>query len=63
VNDNGTDDRLQGGLPADDAGNVETAGETTAAATAGGKSDERPVGADTLVKTQGEPDTEGKASE
>lgn len=37
-------------------GDVEAAGETTAAATIGGKTDDRPVGADTLVKVEGDPD-------
>ena len=34
---------------------VETAGETTAAATVSGPADARPVGADTMVDVAGEP--------
>ena len=37
------------------AGDVETAGETTAAAAITGPTDTRPVGADTLVKVDGDP--------
>jgi hypothetical protein len=39
------------------AGDVETAGETTAAATVGGRGDEnnKPVGADTMVKVADAP--------
>jgi hypothetical protein len=43
-------------------GDVETAGETTAAATVGGSGDDhnKPVGADTLVKVEGEPREAGE---
>lgn len=57
VNHNGSDDELEEGLPADEVGDVETAGETTAAATIGGSTNEKPVGADTMVKTQEGPKT------
>lgn len=44
--------------PEDGVGDVESAGETTAAATAGGSPEsERPVGADTMVKVE-QPDGE-----
>lgn len=36
-------------------GDVESAGETTAADTVGGPENTKPVGADTLVKVAGEP--------
>lgn len=39
----------------DDAGDVETAGETTAAATISGPTDTTPVGADTMVKVADAP--------
>lgn len=45
---------------AGDAGDVETAGETTAAAVAPtGDADAKPVGADTMVKVAGDRDDEG----
>jgi hypothetical protein len=62
MNDNSRDDKLQEGLPSDSVGDVETAGETTAAATTGGSVNEKPVGADTLVKTKEEPDAEENKS-
>jgi hypothetical protein len=40
----------------DDAGDVETAGETTAADMISGPTDTRPVGADTMVKVADTPD-------
>ena len=44
-----------------DVGDVETAGETTAAATVGGSpADTRPVGADTLVKVSDTPHPAGR---
>lgn len=50
----------QTGATDSEIGDVETAGETTAAATLGGDtSDQRPVGADTLVKVAGEPEAGG----
>lgn len=58
ANDNSRDNKSQEGIPADGVGDVETAGETTAAATTGGSADERPVGADTSVKTREGPKTE-----
>lgn len=61
VNDNSGDDKLHEDPQADEVGDVETAGETTAAATIGGSTNEKPVGADTLVKTQG-PKTEDEKS-
>jgi hypothetical protein len=55
VNDNSRDNTPQDDLSSDSVGDVETAGETTAATTIGGSVNEQPVGADTLVKTREEP--------
>jgi hypothetical protein len=41
----------------DGIGDVETAGETTAAAAIKGPTDTRPVGADTMVKVADSPDS------
>ncbi|HVG28255.1 MAG TPA: hypothetical protein VM864_00905 [Pyrinomonadaceae bacterium] len=55
------DDAGHGGSTAGDAGDVETAGETTAAAVAPtGDAAAKPVGADTLVKVAGDRDDEGE---
>jgi hypothetical protein len=62
ASDNSSDDKLREELPAGGVGDVETAGETTAAATIGGNENEKPVGADTLVKIQGETNTEENES-
>jgi hypothetical protein len=43
-----------------DVGDVETAGETTAAATISGPPDTKPVGADTMAKVGGTSEHEGK---
>lgn len=52
--DAGRDDVAEGG-----PGDVESAGETTAAATLGGTNEHaKPVGADTLVKVADTPDEE-----
>ncbi len=50
-NDAGEDD-----LMGDGVGDVETAGETTAAATISGPDNAEPVGADTLAKVTAQPD-------
>jgi hypothetical protein len=55
-------DRTEDNVAQDDpmkgkAGDVEAAGETTAADTINGPSETRPVGADTMVKVAGTPDT------
>jgi hypothetical protein len=56
----GLDETGSAAAPADenegDVGDVETAGETTAAATISGPADTRPVGADTMVKVSDAPD-------
>ena len=56
------DDATQAGSTREgDVGDVETAGETTAAATAGGNTTvEKPVGAETLVKVADTPDAAGR---
>lgn len=48
-------------VPAEgDVGDVETAGETTAASAIRGPTDNRPVGADTLVEVAETPSGEGR---
>jgi hypothetical protein len=55
------DDAAHGIPTGGDAGDVETAGETTAAASAPtGDANAKPVGADTLVKVAGDRDDEGE---
>ena len=51
------DEASRAGAAEGGVGDVESAGETTAAATTGGSStaDTRPVGADTLVRVEGDP--------
>lgn len=51
-------DEAQAGRNASEGGEVETAGETTAAATISGPPDTRPVGADTMVDVAGTPSPE-----
>ncbi len=51
---NSGNDDLHEDVQAEEVGDVETAGETTAAATISGNTNEKPVGADTLVKTRDE---------
>ena len=53
--DQADDQPARAGTTGDTVGDVETAGETTAAAAISGPADTRPVGADTLVKVEGEP--------
>ena len=53
--DQADDQTARAGAGRDTVGDVETAGETTAAAAVSGPADTRPVGADTLVKVEGEP--------
>ena len=50
------DAEAEAGLGEGRVGEVETAGETTAAGMVGGPADTRPVGASTLVKVAGEPE-------
>lgn len=50
----------QSDSPATSVGDVETAGETTAADTIGGTVNQKPVGADTLVKVADAPETDEK---
>jgi hypothetical protein len=55
------DDEAQADSTKDDVGDVETAGETTAADTISGPPDTTPVGADTMVKVADAPDENGSA--
>ena len=48
--DKTNDDAVRSGSEETGVGDVETAGETTAAATISGPTDTKPVGADTMVK-------------
>ncbi|MCA1630882.1 MAG: hypothetical protein LC785_15375 [Acidobacteria bacterium] len=58
------DDAARDTSTEDSAGDVETAGETTAAAVAPtGDANVKPVGADTLVKVAGDRDDEGRTSD
>ena len=52
--DQDDDQTARAGATKDTVGDVETAGETTAAVAISGPADTRPVGADTLVKVAGE---------
>jgi hypothetical protein len=53
--DNETGGAPASGHKAEDVGDVETAGETTAAATVSGPAETKPVGADTMVKVSDAP--------
>jgi hypothetical protein len=48
-------DEPASGQGAEDVGDVESAGETTAAATVSGPAETKPVGADTMVKVSDAP--------
>jgi hypothetical protein len=52
------DDAVQDDSVDGDVGDVETAGETTAAVAISGPEDTRPVGADTMVKVDDEKDSD-----
>lgn len=64
VEPDGTDDEAaREDSTAGDVGDVEAAGETTAAVAISGPTDTRPVGADTLAKVAYKPNPEGNDDE
>ena len=55
-------DASEGDSTEGEVGDVETAGETTAAAAISGPVDEKPVGADTMIKVADAPNKSGSGN-